>query len=477
MIIKPSASLFVPNHRSLADSTRRRFMRTAALGAASVASAPLASAGLVDLKGQPFASTMDAHQNPAEFSAKLFRESLLAGLNLVPVVGGFLSYLGALFIPGVGQTTDEMWLKIIDSRISQALFRKVQRDLVGLTDAATLYRNAVSAGDRNEIRETSIAVNVSFTTLLPGFQISGEEVALIELFAIAATMHLCLLRDIAVKGNDLGLTNASIANYQQELQRRIAEYTRYADRHVAAAIEKARRDNPNTGVPRTRNQPLSAMLATKARYQISVLDLRDTWHAFDAQKFPTSTTVTLSREILSPIAGWWDLQSTAPSSIPDWKAPASTPWVIQARQRKQWRTSFLTGFSLFYENSNALNTGEQIGELFHLNLGRQYVKRVSGYFSAGVCRMSFRVNDGTTRTVGREPEENESSFSQEYADHCLSSLRSVGKGRTSGAAKDCVSGCIFGFQLIDKGPEPISVDALKKIGPKIAPRLLNWIAP
>ena len=428
------------------------------------------------MQGRPLASAANAAQSPAEFSAGALRDAVLASLNLVPTVGGFLSYIGALFIPAAGKTTDQMWREIIDARISEALFKKVQRDLVGLTDAAGLYRKAVSAGSPNEIRETSISVNTLFTGLVPGFQISGEEISTLPLFAIAATMHLSLLRDMAVKGKDLGLNDASIANYQQELKRRIEAYTLYADKYVAAAIDKARTDNPFTSFP-TRNQPLHAMLVTKADLQLSVLDLRETWPSFDAVKFPAATRVELTRELLSPIGGWWDPRSSASNTLPDWKAPTSRLKTLKLWENSQWRTSFLMGASMGYADGSSLDTGKQIGTMIPLppaNLENIVIDSIKGYFSAGMANLIFTTKEGKVTRIGRLPEELEPGFEYKYPGHTLSSLRSVGVGWNAG--EDAMTGCIFGFQLVDKGPKPISPQAFEQIAPKIAPRLLDWIA-
>ncbi|HEY9132299.1 MAG TPA: insecticidal delta-endotoxin Cry8Ea1 family protein [Dyella sp.] len=465
---------------------RRRFMQRSALGAACIASAPLlassglasfdpASSSLVDAFGRPLADTSQSRADPIEWTAKALRELLLLYLKL-PFVpsGGILSHLAALFIPIPGTSVEELWVKIIDARISEALFNKVKQDLIGLTDVSTLYRNAVNANDPQEIRETCIAVNVFFTGIVPGFQISGEEVPLLPLFAMGATLHLSLLHDIVLKGKELGFNDTSIANYQEELRRRIDGYTQYVDTHVAAAIEKARIDNPNIGTPLTRNMPLSAMLATKANLQVDVLDLRDTWYAFDAAKFPNGATIKLDREILSPICGWWDLESTSPSKIPDWSAPNSRLKDIRIWNNEQWRTSFLMGFSLDYENDPTLETGKKIGQMLSKDVHNKYVSHVQGFYSAGVSTMVLHVQpDGTQHHFGSTDGDLDSLYSSSYADHCLSSIRSVGEGRSTGAAVNAVSGCIFGFQLIDQEAKPLSEAIRARIAQVSAPRLPN----
>lgn len=478
MIIKPSQNLLVPGQDSVVDSNRRRFMRTTTLGAACMLSTPLlASSGLADVQGRPLANARNLPPLPEQPFTDTLREVVLSGLKAVPTAGGLLSYLGSLFIPYAGLTPDERWLQVIDARISEALFRKVQRHLVGLSDAATQYRNAVAAGDMREIMQTSISVNTLFLGLVPSFQISGEEVPLLPVFVIAATLHLSLLRDMALKGREIGLNDASITNYKRDLERRIGEYTRYVDRFVAQALDGAKTANPNTGLPRTRNQPLNAMLIEKANLQINVLDIRDTWHAFDAVKFPGSVTVRLNREVFSEVCGWWDAFSKAPSQLPDWKPPTSRIATLRLWDKAQWRTSFLAGFSVGYAGGGAwLETGEKTGEPLPWGLRDNYITRVEGHFSSGIINMIFFAGSrGERYQFGRNAEPNQARYQAGLAGHCLSSIRSIGKATKGSTAEGLVSGCIFGFQLMNQEARPISAAAFEQVAPTIAPRLLDWV--
>ena len=55
------------------------------------------------------------------------------------------------------------------------------------------------------------------------------------------------------------------------------------------------------------------------------------------------------------------------------------------------------------------------------------------------------------------------------------SIRSVGKGRNSGAAKGALSGLVFGFGLEYPGPTRIQPEAESRIIPVIAPHLVDWV--
>jgi len=407
------------------------------------------------------------------------RESTLGALYQAPIVGGLLSYIGALILPREGESPEQMWRKYTDKRISETVFELVRADLEGLTSVSRLYRDAVTAQDRPTLHSQSIASNTQFAALIPRFQLESERIALLPLFVTAATLHLALLRDIALKGLDIGFSVESVANYKIELTNRIQSYTRHVDRVVEAAIAKARRDNPNDGTPARRNQPLSAMLAEKARLQLEAMDQRDTWYAFDAARYPNSKSVWLLREIFSPVAGWWDLESRAPApdEIPDWKTPGVRINRAEFWIRSQWRTQWLSAMALRYDQTDkTLQTGEIWGDRDELNIDPSFwLKSVRTTFSAGVAQLMLKTSTGRTLTVGRDAETNEVSTESGYANHGLQSMRSVGKGRSDGAAKGAVSGIVYGFALELPGPARIQPGAEARIMPVISPHLRDWV--
>jgi len=416
-------------------------------------------------------------ENPSGELYELMRESALGALYQAPAVGGLLSYIGALILPAQGKTPEQMWREYTDKRISETVFELVKADLEGLTNVSRLYRDAVAAQDTLTIHSQSIASNTEFAALIPRFQLNAEKIALLPLFATAATLHLALLRDIALKGREVGFSAESVQSYKRELSNRIDAYTRHVDQVVEAAIAKARQDNPNRDTPATRNQPLSAMLAEKARLQLEVIDQRDTWYAFDAEKYPDRKSVWLLREIFSPIAGWWDLESRAPDQIPDWKTPGTRINRLEVWIREQWRTEWLSALALHYDQTaQTLQTGEIWGERTEMSIDPSFwFKSARTSFGAGVALLSLEDSHGRTHKVGRDPEPNEVTVESGYAKHGMQSIRSVGKGSHSGAAKGAISGLAFGFGLDFPGPTRIQPEAESRIIPVIAPHLVDWV--
>lgn len=468
--VKDAATLASP---LIADLGRRRMLQLAAAGTLGGLLPPFpASAGSLDTKPVP------AHSLPvlpliSEGLASGLRNALLAALNLIPITGGFLSYIGALFIPGVGKSAEQLWREYVDRAISEALFRLIQSDLEGLSAVAELYRQVVDSGDLNALGIQSIAANTSFVATLPRFRLPREEIALLPLYTVAATMHLALLRDMALKADELGFEPAYRRVIESQLSSCIREYTQHVDTQVAAVLAKAKADNPNTGTPQTRNQPFAAMLAAKAALQIAVIDIRDTWYAFDAVQYPGRVGVRLDREIIY-LAGWWDSNSTAPENIPEYPLPSSTIRSIEFWEHTYRRQLYLAGVSLDYADGTRLRTGEIAGERTTIDLPTSgYINRVSTHYGSAVERVELGLGSNRQwRTVGTRRTQTDPAIVGP-ANHRLSSMRSAGGARWTDGRDDC--GYIIGFQLVDQVAQPMPLELFDRIAPNIAPRLLDWV--
>jgi len=455
------------------DPGRRVVLQLAAAGTLGA----LLPAGIACADSAPVA-TLPAAANSvrplaAERLASALRDALLASLNLIPVTGGFLSFIGALFIPVAGKTAEELWREYVDQAISESLFRLVRADLEGLSAVVGFYRQVVDSGDLDTLGSQSISANAIFAAAMPRFRLAREEVALLPLYVVAATMHLSLLRDMVLKAQELGFTPALRTSLQVQLSRCIKEYTQHVDTQVAAALEKAKADNPNRDTPQTRNQPFAAMLDAKAGLQTAVIDIRDTWYAFDAIMFPGPVRVRLEREIIF-LAGWWDSNSRAPEAIPSYPLPTSTLRRLEFWQHTFARVLYLAGVSLDYADGTQLRTGEINGLLTTIDLPpNAYVNRVSTHFGSAVERIELGVGSNPTwRTVGTRRTLTDPAIVAP-PDHRLSSIRSAGGARLTDGKDDC--GYIIGFQLVNQEAMPMSVDLFDRVAPNIAPRLREWI--
>lgn len=468
-------------HRPLAtieDPGRRRVMQAALVGSACLAAGPLLGRqSLLDAWGYPIGSQETARSG--DDALKALREALLAGLNLVPVVGGFLSYLGALFIPGVGQSAEQLWRAIVDQRISEALFQLVKADLSGLTGVSQLYANAMRSGDRKAIATQSIAANTQFVAAVPRFMQSGQEVAFLPLFVIAASLHLALLRDMALKASDLEFTDAYRREIEQQARSCIASYTGHVDKHVAAAIRKARVDNPydwrKEGYSES-NNPLTQMLEVKAGLQLNVIDMRDTWYAFDPVAYPMPVEVKLNREIFSPIIGSWGRKGVSPDELPTWQAPTSRMSAFALSKLASPGALWIQGAHVAYEDGSELETGSRAktsGKRILLPDSSYYFTEVRAWYQQGIARLELPWRNSVF-WAGNAPSSSYRTSVNSYPGHRVSSVRSIGLGRAP--ATTSVGSMIVGFQLLDQTAVPMSLEAYDRLAPKIAPQLLEWIS-
>lgn len=461
------------------DSGRRRVMQAALVGSTCLAAGPLLGRqSLLDAWGNPISSQETARSS--DDALKALREALLAGLNLVPIVGGFLSYLGALFIPGLGRSAEDLWRAIVDERISEALFQLVKADLIGLTGVSQLYANAMRSGDLKVIATQSIAANTQFVAAVPRFMQSGQEVALLPLFVIAASLHLALLRDMALKASDLEFTDAYCREIEQQASSCIALYTAYVDEHVAAVIRRTRLDNPydwrKEGYYES-NKPLTQMLEVKAGLQLNVIDVRDTWYAFDPVSHPAPAQIRLDREVFSPIIGRWRRTEVSPDDLPTWQPPASRLTALGVSSLgSPGGARWLQGIYVRYEDGSEVETGRRgksDGKQILLSTDAYYFKAVNSWYQQGIARLELPYLNEVF-WAGDTPSASDRTSSISYPEHRVSSMRSIGAGRSP--ADGSIGSMIVGFQLLNQTAMPMSREAYDRVAPNIAPQLLRWIS-
>lgn len=458
------------------DMPRRRLIQSALLGSACFVAAPVFSrAGLVDPFGRPIAAHL---QGPdGEDIAWVMRDAVLASLNLIPTVGGFLSYLSALFIPSPGKSAEQMWREYTDEKISSALFALVQANLIGLTNVSQLYNSAVSAQQVEVIRAQSIAANTSFVETMPSFALTGEEVALLPLYVIAASLHLALLRDMVLSSEKIGLTNASRDVVAAQQQAAIKEYTAHVDKQAAAVYDAVRRDHPGSE-ERSRNSPLSELLQRRTELQQDCLDIRDTWHGFDAVRYPGKVKLRVNRELFTGIIGPWDRVAPSANRFPDWAPPASPLRSVEITRRlvSNIELAFLGGVRMRYEDGTTVDTGirAESDKEFTVSGGDRIIdvqthhRTVQGLVSMKLVTQLNREH----KVMGRE-NNFDVVLSSQFPGHCLSSIHIIGAGTASAArASGC---CVLGYQLLDQEASVMSEAMFERLAPRVPPHLLRWM--
>jgi hypothetical protein len=461
------------------DIKRRRFLQaSSAAGLGCLLASPAnAFPGLVDLMGQPLSRSV---ANPAAGAPTIdtIRALLLASLaKTSPVVGGFFAALGDFFIPTAGEKPETLWQRYTDAKIEEAVINLVKADMAGLSDVARLYRDAVRDGDKDTIKTQSIAARTVFAQRLPQFQMSGHEIALLPYFTLAATLEMTLLRDMALTGKEIGLSDDNVESVKEDLTQRIKRYGDYLVEPMKKAVAKAIDDNPHSNDPAGRNQPLTAVLSLHKQMSLDVIDVFSTWKAFDARKYPNGARIVLDRQVFSPIIGWWERDSKPPQGIPkSWRFAPPDIRSVEFWVRTQWRTEWMYGFKVTYADSTELTTGEMSGTRTLLDMSDRYATNVAGHSGSAIGGMKLRTHpDNRLHQVGPDPYESQrviTAFAPRG--HRLSSLRSIGKGVNSG--EGAVSGFVAGFQLLDKEAAPDSTDLLMQLSPDLPPQVMQWLA-
>ena len=454
---------------------RRDLLRSAGLLAAGSLIAPALA------HAQP-ASPLSSADAGAQYAGALsssqpaiangVREAIMAALFKVPVVGGVLSYLGGLLIPLQGETPEQRWQRQVGEHVTAHTLALMAADLRGLSAVAERYRSAVSNGNPASILRQSTATQAIFEVTLPRFQLRGQEEALLPLFVVAASLELALLRDMALSGRSLGLQPAEVADLENVLIAKIRDYRRYVDWQVLLANFRVRKVYPNRGTPVTRNNPLQPELRFMANLQTSVMDIRDTWYAFDAARYPGPTRVRLNREI-HLMAGWWHQAQNVPMLLPGYPIPKSPIATLELFFSTYRRRNYSAGAIVKYADGSQLRTGSINGNPTRIVVpAGASIDLLRVHYGSVVSQIDARVGR-RTHTAGRS-DTLVDPITLAPPKHQLSSLRSTGTGRNTNNTHD--SGFIAGFQLQQMEAAPISLEAFDDLAPRLAPQLLEWVA-
>lgn len=455
---------------------RRRFLLTTSAVGMGCMLAPWASAyrGLTDPMGVPLSNASLSASNATINTLRALLISSLAKTS--PLIGGYLVSLGNLFVPMAGEDPEALWQRYTDEKISETVTNLVKADLAGISDVARLYRDAVRDGNPDTIKTQSIAARTVFAQRMPQFQLTGHEGSLLHYFAMAATLELALLRDMALTGKQIGLSDADVESVKDDLTARISRYERYVDEIVPKVVDNARRDNPYSNTPYGRNQPLSAIHEALYALTPSVIDVRATWNAFDARKFPNGSRIRLERELLSPVVGWWHPDTSPPKARPDWSTPKSDVRSIEFWIAKPYNAEYMSGFKVNHSDGSSVMTGQASGRKLELDLNQRYVTSIAAFSTAAIGGMTFLTQpDKEISTLGPPKDKvARTLYAHAPRGHRLSSLRSIGTAKDH--AVGGVSGFVAGFQLIDKDADAMARGIIQQLPPDLPHQVARWLA-
>nr|AFU51811.1 Cry8Sa1 [Bacillus thuringiensis] len=227
----------------------------------------------------------------------------LLGIPGISFVGGFISTLLDLLWPPEPDPWElfmEQVEELINQRIETQVRNRALSELEGLSDLLKLYQNYFELWDNNKsntrllnnLRNQFQIVDNFFTQYMPIFRIAGNEVLLLTVYAQAANLHLLLLRDMSVYGEEWGVNPALIENYYNRQIQLTAQYTDHCVRWYNTGLEELRGTTAQQWVHFDRY---------RREMTLMVLDIIALFPSYDIRLYPQGTNTELTREIYTPV--------------------------------------------------------------------------------------------------------------------------------------------------------------------------------
>jgi hypothetical protein len=249
-----------------------------------------------------------------------------AALGAIPEDGELLSLLVDIFWPS-GSHDSEIWDSmearveaLVNEKIQESVYAQAQADLEGLQKVLQDYAQAAKDEDTPSfISDSWVAARSHFDRSIPNFRVTGSEVLLLPLWAQAANMHLTLMRDGWLFGQDWGWNDATRNTVLKDLQGLILDYTAWALRTFGQGMSsRLGTVNYHQCEPfRTSNDFHQQMVP-------AVLDLAQRWPLFDPTVYPAPIApdaVYLASEIYTP----WGTADNSGLFVLPWQHPTQPP--------------------------------------------------------------------------------------------------------------------------------------------------------
>ncbi|MGE6619198.1 insecticidal delta-endotoxin Cry8Ea1 family protein [Bacillus mycoides] len=230
-------------------------------------------------------------------------------LGIIPEVGPLLSWMVSLFWPTI-QEKNTIWedmIKYVANLLQQELtnytLNSATSNLSGLNESLNIYNRALAAWKQNKnnfasgelIRGYINDLHILFARdIQADFSLAGYEAVLLPSYASAANLHLLLLRDVAIYGNELGYLSTDIEFYCNEQKFYTEKYSNYCVNTYKAGLESAKQIGWSDFNRYRRNMTLS------------VLDIIALFPLYDTKLYPSkddtiNVKAELTREIYSDV--------------------------------------------------------------------------------------------------------------------------------------------------------------------------------
>lgn len=251
-----------------------------------------------------FASTQDSIKLGMNIVGQILTS---LGIPFVKPIISFYTVIIGLLWPSSGKNPWKFFMEqveeLIDQKIEEYARNKALAELEGLGNNFELYRVALEEWKENpnisrttrDVRTRFEILDGLFTQYMPSFKVSGHEVPLLTVYAQAASLHLLLLKDASIFGEEWGLPTATINNYYKRQMNLTAQYSDHCVNWY------------NTGLDRLKGSNAKSWLSYhrfRREMTLMVLDLVALYPNYDVRTYPIETTVQLSREVYTDPIGY-----------------------------------------------------------------------------------------------------------------------------------------------------------------------------
>lgn len=179
--------------------------------------------------------------------------SLAFALHYIPFVGNILSFLVHVLWPSphedVWAEIREQVAQLIDEKIAQDVFSRLQQVLAGLESVLKTYLQATKVGVTDqELLNYFITSNLFFVNQRPWFQQEGHEYALSPLFAAFTLLHMTLLRDGLINHKHIFSDN-EYANLKSNMKEYAKDYSEYLEKVYKEQLDELQKNAPHNAGP------------------------------------------------------------------------------------------------------------------------------------------------------------------------------------------------------------------------------------
>nr|AAU29411.1 Cry3Aa protein [Bacillus thuringiensis] len=256
---------------------------------------------------------------------------------------------------------------LMDQKIADYAKNKALAELQGLQNNVEDYVSALSSWQKNpvssrnphsqgRIRELFSQAESHFRNSMPSFAISGYEVLFLTTYAQAANIHLFLLKDAQIYGEEWGYEKEDIAEFYKRQLKLTQEYTDHCVKWYNVGLDKLRGSSYESWVNFNRY---------RREMTLTVLDLIALFPLYDVRLYPKEVKTELTRDVLTdPIVGVNNLRGygTTFSNIENY---IRKPHLFDYLHRIQFHTRFRPGYygndSFNYWSGNYVSTRPSIG--------------------------------------------------------------------------------------------------------------------